>query len=208
MTFHPEPLHSAPLSESGVDRDPLVQFAAWFEQAVPLVRLPEAMAVATADGDGRPSVRMVLCKGWDESGFVFHTDYDSRKGHDLAVNPVAALLFHWDPLGRQVRIEGSVDKVSAEESDTYFGTRPRGGQIGAHASDQSRPIGSRQALDRRVADLTALYDGGPVPRPASWGGFRVRPVVYEFWQNRDDRLHDRLLYRRDGEGWTIERLQP
>ncbi|HXQ62170.1 MAG TPA: pyridoxamine 5'-phosphate oxidase [Acidimicrobiales bacterium] len=203
MTFHP-----GPLSESDVDDDPLVQFGAWFDEASPLVRLPEAMAIATADADGRPSLRMVLCKGFDERGFVFHTHYDSRKARDLAVNPVAALLFHWDPLGRQVRIEGTVEKVDRDESDRYFETRPRGGQIGAHASEQSRPVASRQELDRRVAELTALYEGQPVPRPESWGGFRVRPDVYEFWQSRDDRLHDRLLFRRDGEGWTIGRLQP
>jgi len=203
MTFHSEPL-----SESDVDDDPLVQFNAWFDEAAPLVRLPEAMAIATADADGRPSLRMVLCKGFDQRGFVFHTHYDSRKARDLAVNPVAALLFHWDPLGRQVRIEGTVEKVDRDESDRYFETRPRGGQIGAHASEQSRPVASRGELDRRVAELTALYQGQPVPRPESWGGFRVRPDVYEFWQSRDDRLHDRLLYRRDGEGWTIGRLQP
>jgi len=203
MTFHP-----GPLSESDVDDDPLVQFNAWFDEAAPLVRLPEAMAIATADADGRPSLRMVLCKGFDQRGFVFHTHYDSRKARDLAVNPVAALLFHWDPLGRQVRIEGTVEKVDRDESDRYFETRPRGGQIGAHASEQSRPVASRQELDRRVAELTALYEGQPVPRPESWGGFRVRPDVYEFWQSRDDRLHDRLLFRRDGEGWTIGRLQP
>ncbi|HXQ43601.1 MAG TPA: pyridoxamine 5'-phosphate oxidase [Acidimicrobiales bacterium] len=200
--------HAEPLSESDLDRDPLVQFTTWFDRASPLVRLPEAMAVATADTDGRPSLRMVLCKGFDADGFVFHTHYDSRKARELAVNPVAALLFHWDPLGRQVRIEGTVEKVSAGESDRYFETRPRGGQIGAHASEQSRPVASRHELDRRVAELTTLYEGRPVPRPERWGGFRLRPDVYEFWQSRDDRLHDRLRYRRAGETWLIDRLQP
>ena len=143
MTFQPETLHSEPLSESDADADPLVQFAAWFDQASPLVRLPEAMAVATADTHGRPSVRMVLCKGWDERGFVFHTDYTSRKAGDLAVNPVAALLFHWDPLGRQVRIEGSAQKVSAGESDRYFETRPAGAdrrpRVGAEPTHRVAP---------------------------------------------------------------------
>ena len=202
------PDHWEPLDQGAVDPDPLVQFAAWFADASKVVRLPEAMAIATADAEGRPSLRMVLCKGWDEDGFIFHTHYDSDKARDLAANPVAALLFHWDPLGRQVRIEGTVDKVSAEESDSYFETRPRGGQIGAHVSQQSRPIGSREELDARVAALTAEYEGRPVTRPDSWGGFRLRPDSYEFWQGRDDRLHDRLRYNRDGDSWKIERLQP
>jgi pyridoxamine 5'-phosphate oxidase len=170
--------------------------------------MPEAAAVATASNDGAPSVRMVLVKHADEGGFIFYTNYESRKARELAVNPAAALLFYWDPLGRQVRIEGPVAKVSAEESDRYFETRPRGGQIGAHASEQSRPVESREALDRRVAELTARYEGQPVPRPAWWGGFRLRPESYEFWQNRDHRLHDRIHYRPGVEGWEIERLQP
>jgi pyridoxamine 5'-phosphate oxidase len=201
-------MHDVALSESDVDGDPVVQFRSWFDEAAKVVRLPEAVAVATADTDGRPSLRMVLCKDFDERGFVFHTHYESRKARELTANPVAALLFHWDPLGRQVRIEGTVERVGAEESDRYFETRPRGGQIGAHASDQSRPIDSREELDERVAQLTARYDGRPVPRPASWGGFRLWPESFEFWQNRDDRLHDRVRYTRDGQVWKIERLQP
>ncbi|HEY7947871.1 MAG TPA: pyridoxamine 5'-phosphate oxidase [Acidimicrobiales bacterium] len=200
--------HTQPLSESEMAGNPLHQFGSWYEDAVPLVRLPEAVALATADADGRPSLRMVLIKGWDERGFVFHTHYDSRKARDLAANPVAALLFHWDPLGRQVRIEGRIERASAEESDRYFETRPRGGQIGAHASEQSQPIGSRELLDRRVAELSEKYEGRPVPRPASWGGYRLRPESYEFWQNRDDRLHDRIRYTRRGDGWSMQRLQP
>jgi pyridoxamine 5'-phosphate oxidase len=191
-----------------MDADPLLQFGRWFDDAVPVVRLPEAVALATADADGRPSLRMVLIKGFDEDGFVFHTHYDSRKARELAANPVAALLFHWDPLGRQVRIEGTIERVGPEESDRYFETRPRGGQIGAHASHQSQPIQSRDLLDQRVAELSERYDGQPVPRPESWGGFRLRPESYEFWQNRDDRLHDRFRYARSGDGWSRQRLQP
>jgi pyridoxamine 5'-phosphate oxidase len=201
-------VHDEPLDEADVDRDPLAQFRNWFAAAAEVVRLPEAAAVATADAAGHPSVRMVLVKAWDGRGFVFHTDYDSRKGQELAANPQGALLFHWDPLGRQVRLEGPVERLSPEESDCYFQTRPRGGQIGAHASDQSRPIGSRSDLDTKVAEVATRYEGGPVPRPASWGGFLLRPEVYEFWQNRDDRLHDRIRYRRRDDGWVIDRLQP
>ncbi|HXQ58492.1 MAG TPA: pyridoxamine 5'-phosphate oxidase [Acidimicrobiales bacterium] len=200
--------NSEPLSESEMAGDPLEQFGAWFEDAVPLVRLPEAVALATADAGGRPSLRMVLMKGFDERGFVFHTHYDSRKARELAANPVAALLFHWAPLGRQVRIEGTIEKVSAEESDRYFETRPRGGQIGAHASQQSQPIARRDLLDQRVAELSETYEGRPVPRPESWGGFRLRPESFEFWQNRDDRLHDRIRYTRAGNSWSMVRLQP
>jgi pyridoxamine 5'-phosphate oxidase len=197
-----------PLDESAVDADPLVQFAAWFGAATGVMRLPEAVALATADGAGRPSLRMVLLRGWDADGFVFYTDYGSRKAAELTANPVAALLFHWDPLGRQIRIEGPVEKASEAESERYFSSRPRDRQIAAHASDQSRPVGSRDELDAKVAELTARYEGQPVPRPESWGGFRLRPESYEFWQNHDDRLHDRLRYTRAGGGWRIDRLQP
>jgi pyridoxamine 5'-phosphate oxidase len=197
-----------PLDESAVDADPLVQFAAWFGAAAGVVRLPEAMALATADRAGRPSLRMVLLRGWDDDGFVFYTDYGSRKAGELTTNPFAALLLHWDPLGRQIRIEGPVETATEAESDRYFAARPRDRQIGAHASDQSRPIGSRAELDRKVAGVTERFEGRPVPRPARWGGFRLRPETYEFWQNHDDRLHDRLRYTRTGDGWRIDRLQP
>jgi pyridoxamine 5'-phosphate oxidase len=207
MTIPPQ-YPAEPLLESEIDPDPLAQFGSWFEAAAAVVRLPEAVALATADADGRPSLRMVLLRTWDADGFVFHTDYGSRKARELTANPVGALLLHWDALGRQIRIEGPVGKATAEESDRYFASRPRDRQIAAQASSQSRPIDSRDALDRRVGEITAAFDGRPVPRPESWGGFRLRPESFEFWQGHDDRLHDRLRYTRSGGGWRIERLQP
>lgn len=203
-------LHSHPLLEGDAAPNPFDQFARWYEEASAVVRVPEAMAVASADLDGRPSVRMVLMKGWSGAGFVFFTQYRSRKAAELDANGQVALLFHWDELGRQVRIEGAAARVSAGESDEYFATRPVGAQIGAHASHQSEPVSSREALDRRVRELTVGYEGRVVPRPDTWGGYRVTPEVFEFWQNRDDRLHDRLRYRRarSGSGWKMDRLQP
>jgi pyridoxamine 5'-phosphate oxidase len=199
---------SEPLLEEDADPDPLVQFGRWFEDAATVMASPEAMAVATADRQGHPSVRMVLLKAWGEDGFVFHTNYGSRKGHELTDNPHAALLFYWEPRGRQVRIEGAVDRTPDAESDAYFLTRPLGGQLGAHASHQSEAIADRAALDARMASLRDEYAGRPVPRPAWWGGVRVRPERFEFWQNREDRLHDRLLYLPTADGWATTRLQP
>jgi pyridoxamine 5'-phosphate oxidase len=196
-----------PLNEAELDPDPLRQFAAWFDEAGAAgVRAPEAMALATAAADGRPSVRMVLMKGFDERGFVFFTGYESRKGTELAANPRAALLFHWDPLGRQVRIEGPVERVSEAESDAYFASRPRGAQVSASVSPQSRVVESRAQLETAAAELEAA--GGELPRPSAWGGFRLAPETYEFWQHRANRLHDQLRYSRDGDAWTIERLAP
>ena len=194
--------------EGMADPDPLVQFGRWFDDAARVMSSPEAMALASADPEGHPSVRMVLLKGWGDDGFIFHTNVGSRKGRELTANPFAALLFYWEPIGRQVRIEGTVDQVGGGESDAYFTTRPRGGQIGAHASHQSATIESRAALDDRFEAVAARYAGHPVPRPPWWGGQRVRPTVYEFWQNRQNRLHDRLRYTRHAGAWHIDRLQP
>jgi pyridoxamine 5'-phosphate oxidase len=186
----------------------LVQFGRWFDDAARVMTSPEAMAVASADAQGRPSARMVLLKAWGEEGFVFHTNYDSRKGRELTENPYAALLFYWEPIGRQVRIEGPVERTDGRESDAYFLTRPRGGQISAYASHQSRAIEDRGRLDARVEMVQADYAGREVPRPAWWGGLCVSPRVFEFWQNREDRLHDRLRYTGGSAGWEITRLQP
>lgn len=198
-----------PLREEDVDPDPLRQFQRWFREAADAgERAPEAMAVATADAAGAPSVRMVLLKGADARGFVFYTNYDSRKGNELAENPRAALMFYWDSLGRQVRIEGRVEPVSAEETAAYVRSRPRGSQLSALASPQSRPVPSRRWLEERVADLAGRYPSDDPPLPADWGGFRVVPDYLEFWQHREDRLHDRLLFRLGDPGWRIERLAP
>jgi pyridoxamine 5'-phosphate oxidase len=197
------------LLEADLADEPLEQFRLWYADAERAgVRAPHAMALATADANGAPSVRMVLLKGAEEDGFAFFTGYGSRKGGELDVNPRAALLFYWDPLGRQVRVEGNVERISATESDAYFTTRPRAAQIAAAASRQGRVLHDRGELDARVAELEREYAGADVPRPEHWGGYRLRPDVYEFWQHRENRLHDRLRYRRDGSRWVVERLSP
>ena len=193
------------LRSSDLAADPLEQFRRWFADAEAAgIRAPNAMALATAG----PSVRMVLLKQADERGFVFFTGYASRKAAELEATPKAALLFFWDPLGRQIRIEGAVERVSDAESDAYFATRPRGAQLAASASRQSSVLGGREEIDDRVAELAHEHEGRDVPRPEHWGGFRILPETYEFWQHRDDRLHDRLRYRREADDWVIERLSP
>ncbi len=188
--------------------DPLAQLDAWFAHArAHGEAYPEAVALATATPDGRPSVRMVLAKSWDERGLAFHTSYRSRKGGELEANPRAALLFHWRAVGRQVRVEGAVARTSREESLEYFRTRPPGSRLSALASEQSEPIGSRAELEERVARLCDRYGDDP-PLPDHWGGYRLTPEEWEFWQHRDDRLHDRFAYVRDGGGWRVSRLQP
>lgn len=197
------------MDENDLDPEPLRQFERWFASAGDAgVEVPEAMALATASIDGRPSVRMVLLKQADERGFAFHTNYESRKGRELAANPYAALLFHWRPLGRQVRVEGLVERVSAEESEAYFVTRPHGSRVAAWASPQSRPLASRAELERLYAEALTRYPVDDVPLPPHWGGFRLVPDAYEFWEHGDDRLHDRVRYERRGDGWSLTRLGP
>jgi pyridoxamine 5'-phosphate oxidase len=203
--------YEQPLREADAAPDPLAQFAIWFADAAACeVRMPEAVALATATPDGVPSVRMVLLKSFDERGFTFFTNYSSRKAAELDANPRAALMFYWDPLGRAVRIEGPVKRTGADESADYVRTRARGSQLSALASPQSQVVaGGRPELEQRVAELQAEYAGGELPVPAGWGGYRLTPSLYEFWQNREDRLHDRLRYMpAPAGGWTISRLAP
>ncbi|MSP50030.1 MAG: pyridoxamine 5'-phosphate oxidase [Alphaproteobacteria bacterium] len=191
------------------EADPILLFRRWLDEArVGEPDDPTAMTLATADAHGRPSARMVLLKDVDSAGFVFYTNLESRKGAELEANPWAALLFHWKSLRRQVRIEGPVAPVSAAEADTYFASRPRRSQIGAWASDQSRPLESRFHLEKRVAEVTARHLIGAIPRPPHWSGFRLEPDAIEFWQDKPFRLHDRLVYRKGGGEWTTTRLFP
>lgn len=198
------------LSERSLDRDPFVQFRAWYRDAEAAgLRAPETMALATSTPEGKPSVRMVLLKGIADGGFIFFTNYDSRKGKQLRDNPIAAVVFHWRELERQVRIEGRVEKISSKESDAYFASRSRESQISARISPQSEVITDRRDLEQRVAEEGRRYAGRSIPRPGFWGGYRIIPDMFEFWQGREARLHDRFLYVRDSDGrWKISRLAP
>lgn len=199
----------ASLDERDVARDPLAQFALWFEAALSAqVPEPNAMTLATADAGGRPAARIVLLKEVDARGFVFYTNYDSRKGRELLARPRAALLFFWPELERQVRIEGDVETVDPATADAYFRSRPRLSRLGAWASPQSAPLPDRAALEQQFLEAERRFPGDDVPRPPRWGGYRLVPVVLEFWQGRASRLHDRIEYRRNGEGWRIGRLAP
>lgn len=199
----------ARLDEKDVSRDPIDEFARWFAEAqAAAVEEPNAMTLATATPDGRPSVRVVLLKGFDERGFVFFTDYRSRKGGELEANPHAALAFYWVELERQVRIEGTVTRTPLEESELYYRTRPLGSRLGAWASYQSRTIASREELERGLREIERRFSGPDIPLPPHWGGYRVSPESFEFWQGRESRLHDRIRYIREGERWKVDRLSP
>jgi pyridoxamine 5'-phosphate oxidase len=197
------------ISELTADPDPIAMFERWFDDAMRAgIFLPESVALATASTEGRPSARMMLLKGVDRRGFVFYSNYESRKAAELEANPRAAIIAHWSILERQVRVEGTVQKVPKEETEAYWGSRPRGSRIGAWASRQSTPLESREALELAVTETARKYKGREVPLPPYWGGYRLVPEVIEFWQGRANRLHDRLRYERDGDGWKITRLSP
>jgi pyridoxamine 5'-phosphate oxidase len=209
MTTIPNNIALEGLDERTIERDPIKQFQLWFNDAIAAkLPLPEAMTLATATPDGKPSARMVLLKQVDDDGFVFFTNYRSAKAEQLDANPYAALVFYWSKLDRQVRVEGSVIRTSAEESREYFKTRPRESQIGAWASEQSEVISGREVLEQRARDLEVLYKDREVDWPEHWGGYRLKPERIEFWKSRIGRLHDRILYERDSTGWTIRRLAP
>lgn len=192
-----------------LNADPIVQFEYWFDEAMGAnIPEPHAFMISTVDAEGKPSSRIVLLRNADQNGFVFFTNYNSRKGHNIDVNPNVCATFFWHDLQRQVRVEGTIEKISATESDAYFATRPRESQIGAWASNQSEVLESREALEERTAELTLQYEGQTVPRPPHWGGYRIKPTAIEFWQGRASRLHDRFLYTLESDNWNIKRLNP
>jgi pyridoxamine 5'-phosphate oxidase len=197
-----------PLELADCDPSPFVQFRRWFDEAEGEMLDRSAVSVATSTSDGKPSTRMVLLRHVDDTSVGWYTNYESRKGRELAENPFAAVLWYCEPLGRQVRIEGDVATMSASESDAYFATRERGSQLGAHASAQSRVIASREELEQRVRELDVEFQGRDVPRPKFWGGYRLTPNRFEFWQHRESRLHDRVVYLSSTNGWTLERQAP
>jgi len=198
-----------PLNKESVDPNPILQFSKWFEIAVKVIEHdPNAMILGSANRDGQPSTRTVLLKGFDEAGFIFYTNYESRKAKDLAENNKVSLTFYWPDLMRQIHIQGSVKKISEEMSDQYFKSRPAGSKLGAWASKQSSVIESRSDLEESLRSLEKKYSHSEIPRPPNWGGYIVNPHRFEFWQGRLNRLHDRIVYRKEGEDWVIERLSP
>jgi pyridoxamine 5'-phosphate oxidase len=208
-THLPKEYPSRKFDEKNADPDPMKQFEKWFNEAMKAeLKEPNAMALATSTKKGRPSVRFVLLKSYDENGFVFFTNYESRKGNELKENPIASMVFWWVELGRQVRIEGSVEKISKKESEEYFQSRPFESQISALASAQSQVIENRESLEKRYENLRKQYEGKTVPCPPYWGGYRIVPDTFEFWQGWANRLHDRILYTKTKDGWRIERLAP
>ncbi len=197
------------LTEDNINKNPFKQFSGWYNSALESdVPHPDIMTLATADKNGKPSARIVLLKEFDENGFVFFTNYESRKGNELIQNPYASLVFYWDKPDRQVRIEGSIEKIPLKESGDYFHSRPRGNQLAALASPQSKIIKSRYELEKQYEELGKKYEGIEIPLPDNWGGFRLKAVYFEFWQNRDNRLHDRIRYVYENDLWKIERLAP
>jgi pyridoxamine 5'-phosphate oxidase len=202
-------LQNSLLTEDNTDKNPFKQFSVWYNSALESdFPHSDAMTLATADKNGKPSARIVLLKGFDENGFVFFTNYESRKGSELIQNPYASLVFYWNKLDRQVRIEGVTKKISLKESEEYFHSRPRGSRLGALISPQSKVIESREELEKRYEEFEKMYEGQEIPLPKNWGGFRLKPDYFEFWQNRDNRLHDRITYTLGNNSWKLNRLAP